>query len=602
MLIPNFNKKEKFGQREIRVEIRPILDVVDVLVQSISIEPVNKMSSVIELSMSLSNKDKGIDILTQIVENYNEDAIEDKSQIGKSTSKFITHRLSIIKNELEIVDKDAENYKKTNDLTNLEEESKEFFKTVSESDKSLFEAETQLKLVEYMIQEIKSQKGNFELIPGNLGFQDISIAALTQNYNEVLLDRNKILRGSSLRNPLVQNMDAQLITLKQNINESLKNLKKSFQITLRELNNQERLINLKVSSIPQKEREYKNIQRQQGIKEALYLYLLQKQEETEISLTVTNSNSKIIDHAYASNKPVSPKRNIVFLVSLLLGVLVPFGIIYLIDIFDTKLHSRKDLEKNVSVPILGDIPLHDGKEVIVVKEGSRSSAAEAFRLLRTNLDFLLTGVDHNCKSIFLTSTTSGEGKSFVSVNLACTLALSGKKVALVGMDLRAPKITEYLGLANKPGVSNFIKDTELKADDIKISIKTFENLDVYSSGIIPPNPAELLLTARVEELFTNLKENYDYLIVDTAPVNMVTDTLLITKYADMFIYVARAGYLDKRLLQIPQNLYIDKRLPNMAMLINASDFKKSYGYGAYGAYGYGEVDIKPWWKTFFKKG
>jgi len=249
---------------------------------------------------------------------------------------------------------------------------------------------------------------------------------------------------------------------------------------------------------------------------------------------------------------------------------------------------------------LGDIPINDTDENIVVKEGSRSSTAEAFRLLRTNLDFMLSGVDSSCKSLFVTSTISGEGKSFISVNLASALALSGKKVALVGMDLRAPKITEYIGVYKKKGITNYIKDTTVELEDLKTTLKDHDKLDIYSSGIIPPNPAELLMHSRVQEMFEKLREEYDYLVVDTAPVNPVTDTLMISEYADMFVYVARAGVLDKRFLTIPQSLYKDKRLPNMAMLINGSDYKKGYGYGAYGAYGsygYGaSSEEKRWWK------
>ena len=282
---------------------------------------------------------------------------------------------------------------------------------------------------------------------------------------------------------------------------------------------------------------------------------------------------------------------------------------YVKDLLDTKLHSRKDIESFVTAPILGDIPINSTDKMIVVKEGERSSVAEAFRLLRTNLDFMLTETNNNCKTIFVTSTTSGEGKSFVATNLACTLSLSGKKVALLGMDLRKPKITDYLGVPNQRGVSNFIIDKDMQFQDLGCSMPGYKGMDVIISGVIPPNPAELLLHPKVEILFTQLQAKYDYVVVDTAPVSLVTDTLMISKYADMTIYVSRAGYLDKRLLSVPEMLYNEKRLPNMAMLINASDHNRGYGYGAYGAYGgyggyggygYGQEKELPWWKKIFK--
>ena len=587
--------------KEIRIQLIPIEDVVDDLVKDVQVTPADKkMSSVLVLSSQHAVKKKGIAILDRLVDNYNEDAINDKSAVEQKTSEFITNRLQIIKEELFLVDKLAENYKKDNQLTDIVEESKSFFETVNSSDQALFDATTQLKLVDYMVDYLQSQEKSFELIPVNLGFSDVSISVLTSEYNAVVLERNRLLRNSSPTNPMVINLDAQLKSFQQSLTESLRNLKASLQITLRELVKNDNRINDKIANLPTQEREYKNIARQLGIKESLYLYLLQKQEETEISLAVKTPNSKVIDRAYASKDPVSPKPKIIFLAALLLGLLFPFGILYVKDLLDTKLHNRQDMEHYVTAPILGDIPINDTDENIVVKEGERSSTAEAFRLLRTNLDFMLTETGKNSKTIFVTSTTSGEGKSFVATNLACTLSLSGKKVALLGMDLRAPKITEYLNVPNKRGVSNFIIDKDMQFEDLGFPMPGFKEMDVFISGVIPPNPAELLLHSKVEILFTQLQAKYDYVVVDTAPVSLVTDTLMISKYADMTIYVSRAGYLDKRMLSFPEMLYNEKRLNNMAMLINASDYQRGYGYGVYGSYGYGQEKELPWWKKVFK--
>ncbi|WP_139956314.1 GumC family protein [Flavicella sediminum] len=598
------NKKYKdvFLNKQVRVKVSSIHAEVDNIVSGIQINPVDKFfsSSVLLLSMKSPVLQKGIDIIDKLVDNYNSETIRDKSEVNLNTSIFISKRLVLIKDDLERIDKEIESYKRINNITDISSETTNIYRTLDIDEREVFEISTQLSLIELMDSYFEQSNTDYQLIPTNLGFKDESLLLQVEQFNEIVLKRNKLLRNSRRNNPLVLEFNGQLSNYQKSLRESFTNLKRSLQTTLTNLKEKSAVNNSRISEIPGKEREFKNILRQQTIKEELYLYLLQKQEEIEISLAVTTSNSKIIDHAHGSLKPISPKKNIVVLSALLLGLIIPFGVIYLNDMLDTKLHTRKDLEENVSAPILGDIPINDTGENIVVKEGGRSSTAEAFRLLRTNLDFLLTGVEENCKSLFITSTTSGEGKSFVSVNLACTLALSGKKVALVGMDLRAPKITEYLGLPNTKGITNYIKDENINVFDLKFNIPGYDNLDIYSSGIIPPNPAELLLNQRVEDLFAKLKEKYDYIVVDTAPVNLVTDTLLVSKYADLFIYVSRAGFLDKRLLAIPQNLYTDKRLPNMAMLINASDYKKSYGYGAYGAYGYGEVEKLPWWKTIFK--
>ena len=595
-----------FG-KEIRIQLKPIERVVAELANEVQVIPVDEMmSTVLVLSTKHAVKKKGMAILNRLVDNYTDDAINDKSAVEQKTSEFITKRLQLIKEELFLVDELAENYKKDNQLTDIVEESKTFSETVSRSEQALFDATTQLKLADYMVDYIQSQEKSFELIPVNLGFSDVSISVLTSEYNAVVLERNRLLRNSSPTNPMVINLDAQLKSFQQSLTESLRNLKASLQITLRELVRNDNRINDKIANLPTQEREYKNIARQLGIKESLYLYLLQKQEETEISLAVTTANSKVIDRAYASKNPVSPKPKIVYLAAILLGLLLPFGFLYVKDLLDTKLHSRKDMESLVTAPILGDIPINSTDKNIVVKEGERSSVAEAFRLLRTNLDFMLTDADKNSKTIFVTSTTSGEGKSFIASNLACALSLSGKKVALLGMDLRKPKITDYLDVPNQRGVSNFIIDKDMQFQDLGFPMPGYKGMDVFISGVIPPNPAELLLHPKVDVLFTQLQAKYDYVVVDTAPVSLVTDTLMISKYADMSIYVSRAGYLDKRMLSFPEMLYNEKRLPNMAMLINASDHNRGYGYGAYGAYGgyggygYGQEKLLPWWKKIFK--
>ena len=598
------NKKvsNDYEIKDFRISFKPSRKVVDGLVKNIQVAPIDKQSSVLQLSMKHAVRKKAEDIINTLIVNYNADAINDKSEVGERTSSFISDRLSKIEEELDIVDKRVESYKKDNKLTNVEEESTLFVEQVSENEKALFETTTQLRLVDFMDEYIQKNGASYELLPANLGFQDASIAVLLEQYNEVVLQRNKILYGSSASNPMVKNLEYQLDSYQVSLKESLVNLKASLNITLRELNKQDRKFNDKIKGIPTKEREYRNIQREQGIKEALYLYLLQKQEETDISLAVTTANSKVIDVAYGSDIPVAPRKMIILLAAIIIGMIIPFGVIYINDLLDNKLHTRKDLEAMLSVPILGDIPLKETKENIVITKDGRSSTAEAFRLLRTNLDFMLTATNKKKgKTIFLTSTVSGEGKSFVSINLACTLALSGKKVALLGMDLRAPKITEYISVYNGKGVTNYIMDESLGLDDLKINLPKHQGLDIFPSGIIPPNPAELLMHPRVDELFAKVQEEYDYIVVDTAPVNLVTDTLMISDRADLFMYVTRANYLDKRLLAVPQNLYNEKRLPNMAMLINGTDYKKGYGYGNYGAYGYGHVEKGPWWKEIFKR-
>jgi capsular exopolysaccharide synthesis family protein len=465
-------------------------------------------------------------------------------------------------------------------------------------EKEVLELNTQLKLAEYVSDYVNANPG--ELIPANLGIGDASVDGNTEKYNQLVLERNRILKGSSEINPVIVNLNGQIKNLEESIKQSLVNSKTALKISLNAIKGQQSKFASTISEVPKQERMFRDMQRQQQIMETIYLYLLQKREENAITMAVTLPSAKIIDTAYGSNTPVAPKRNIIYLAALLLGLLIPFGVIYVLTLLDNKVHSRKDLESMIKAPILGDVPNTKSEDKIVVSDSDRSSVAESFRLLRTNINFMLTGVKQGGKTIFVTSTLSGEGKTFVSINLAAVLSLTDKKVRLIGADIRKPKIGEYLELKYEKGLTHFLMDNAIKPTDIIESV-TAMNFDFISSSLIPPNPSELLMNGRFEEVLAYGKQHYDYVIVDTAPVNLVTDTLLLGHLADMFIYVVRANYLDKRLLSIPKMMYEEKRLPNMAMLINGTDLERGYGYG----YGYGgyseEVIMKPWYKTLFSK-
>ncbi|MGB0880109.1 MAG: polysaccharide biosynthesis tyrosine autokinase, partial [Polaribacter sp.] len=493
---------------------------------------------------------------------------------------------------------DVKNYRTKNKITGISKEAELALENASRNNEKIIGIRTELNLAKW-IQENIEQQSEDESLPQNLGFTDTNISQSIMTYNELVSKRNRLSISAGDKNPLLVQYQSEIVTLKSNIKKSISNLIYSLEAKLNQLNEEASKVNARVSSIPVIERGFIDIAREQEIISGLYSYLLKKKEETAISLAVTVPNAKTIDVAYGSDIPVSPKRKIIYLGASLLGVLIPFIIIYLINILNTKVHSKKDIQNNLSVPFLGDIPKSETKDKFIIGKEARSSISEAFRLIRTNLDFMLTS-KKTTKFIFTTSTTSGEGKSFISINLAATLALSDKRILLMGMDLRAPKVTEYLNIENKKGVTNYLTDRNLKLDDIKFNIPELGSLDIISSGIIPPNPAELLISEGVERLFNEVKNYYyyDYVIVDTAPINLVTDTLLISKYADMFLYVVRANYLDKRLLAIPEELYTEKRLKNMAIVLNDVDPRKGYGYG-YGGYGYGQQEEKPWYKKIF---
>ncbi|MFV8465665.1 GumC family protein [Flavobacterium sp. LB1P62] len=580
----------------IDILITPLESVVHSFKNRLKVSPLSKTSSVVEISIVDPLLEKAEEFLDNLVLNYNQDAVADKNFISENTSLFINNRLALITEELDGVEQNVQNFKSTNRLTDIETEAKLFIEGSGEYNKKVVETDIQLNVIASMLDFMKKSKKS-DLLPTNIIAGTGDASELVNSYNQLVLDRNRILKSATDANPSVIKMDEQLSSLKSNVATSLMRMQSSLNIQKRDLNSQEGLLNNKIGKIPVQERKFRMIARQQKVKEELYLYLLQKREETAISLSATEPNARVIDAAKGSKIPVAPKRSIIYFVALLLGILVPFAIIYFIDLLDTKIKSRLDLDGKTQIPFIGDVPTSDSPSEIIRSE-SRTSSAEALRIIRTNLEFMLGKVpDGQAKTIFLTSTFPKEGKTFVSVNLAATFALSGKKVLLIGMDIRNPRLDEYLTLPDR-GFTNYLSSKDLVLEDLIVKYDGYEDFHVMPAGVIPPNPAELLMSKKVEVFFKDLKSQYDYIIVDTAPVSLVTDTLLIAKYADCFIYVARANFLEKRMLNVPNALYKEKKLPNMCILLNDTDSTKGYGYG----YGYGiKVEKEPWYKTLFKK-
>ncbi|MFK8058546.1 MAG: GumC family protein [Polaribacter sp.] len=584
---------EKYSRIYIKFAASKV-NIVDSYKSRIKITPTNKNSSVLKVSLNDPVIRKAEDFLNELIKQYNFDAVNDKNEVSKKTKQFIEDRLKTVGIELSSIQDNVKKYKTKFGVSGLVKEGELALEAVSKSKDKIIEAEIQLNITKWMQESLESSLDFNSILPSNMVVSDLSISKSIEEYNKLILLRNKTSRSAGAENPIILELESQISSLRKNLKLSLNNLKSSLELQLKRLNTDALRIESKVSSIPLIERGIIDIKRQQEIFSGLYSYLLKKKEETSISLAVTVPNAKIIDTAYGYNNPVSPKKSVVYLAALIIGILIPFLLVYIKNLLDTKIHSRKDIEDLTAIPFLGDIPHSETKEKIVIGSDTRSSTAEAFRLIRTNLDFILanTNTNTNSNTIFITSTTSGEGKSFISINLAAALSLSNKKVLLIGLDLRAPKVTEYLGISERKGVTNFITNKDISLDSVKFTIPEIQGLEIIASGVIPPNPAELLLTSRVNDLFDEVKKDYDYIIVDTAPVNLVTDTLLVAKYADMFLYVTRANYLDKRLLNVPQTLYLEKKLPNMSIVLNDTDLKRGYGYGM-------EDEKEPWYKKLF---
>ncbi len=602
VVLKSTNNSKKTSDYDINVVFTRMRDVTQKYKNALVIAPVGKNTSIIELTMTDPVKEKAEDILNTVVEIYNNEAIADKNLISQNTEKFIEERIKLISNELGDVEKKKEGFMETNQITDVGSQAELYVQNAVLYEKQLIDTETQIAIVQSMIDFMKTIEID-QLVPINVIPLEGNTSTLINEHNALVLTRNRLLPSASLKNPRIIDMDNNIREYIENIKVSLKTQLSSLNIRKRDLEVQNSKLSGKISQVPGQTRRFRGIERQQQIKETLYLYLLQKREEIAMALAVTPPNAKVIDSASAMEAPVSPKNNIIYLGAFVLGLLIPVSIIFADDFLDTKIKNRNDVESIVSVPFLGDIPKSETSDEII-NTNSRSSSAEAIRIVRTNLEFLLGSVPAGrAKTIFVTSTLPKEGKTFVAVNLATTIALSNQKVLLIGLDIRNPKIDQYVNIPGA-GLTNYIAQKEGNVHDYIVKLDGYENLHVLPSGVIPPNPVELLLNQQVDRMFDQLKLEYEYIIVDTAPVSVVTDTLLIAKHADAFIYVMRANYLDKRLLKLAESFYREKKLPNMSIVLNDTIWKKSsrYGYG-YG-YGYGyaaDVEKKPWYKEIFSK-
>jgi len=581
------------------ISVNSLNSAVTSLQLLLNVTKINKEYKILLISLKGAVVDRNNDIINEFIFQHGLEEIKDKNKIAENTRDFIKERMIFISRELSQVDSASLQFKTDNKLIDVATNSQLLLKKETEIEKEIIETNIQLELVRFMDEMINQNEGVDKLLPSNLGFEDQSIATMIVSYNTMVLERNRLLLGSSVQNPSVLKLEGQLTNIKQSLESSLKNIVSTADMKLKVLNSKAQGYNSKLTSIPGYEKEYRDILRQQQIKETLYLYLLEKREENEIALVATIPSSKVLDEAYCNGEPVSPNKKIILLGALLLGFLIPIGVIYIVDLLDNKVHSTVDLDKH-SLAHVAVIPLSKENIKLVALDNPRSVLSEAFRILRTNVSFLFAKVKEKGNVILVTSTIAGEGKTSVSLNLAHSLALTGKKTVIIGLDLRAPKLLEYLELSKgAKGVSDFIVNPNISASKISIRIDGTENLYMIPSGTTPPNPSELLMKPRLNELFEQVKNDFDYVIIDSAPVGLVTDTLVASHFADTTLYVVRANKLEKEMLKLPARLHKEKKLTNMSVVLNGVGGKKGRTYGFEYGYGYGddfESDNKKWWK------
>jgi len=565
------------------VTINSVDDRVAALMNQLNIAPSNKMVSIIDLGFKYNLPKKGEDILNTLIKKYSQANLNDKNAIADSTYHFIKERLNKIASELGDVENEVEVFKKRNQLADMTEQGKLLVQTSSEFTTELAKAETQVTILNDLEKYLKENGNNKRVFPSSLIPADMVFGNLMSQYNSLLVEREKQLLSVTEESPFIQNIDKQIAGLKNDILTNIQSAKNTAIATRNKLKSQVNAADSQISDVPQIEKNYLKLARNQQIKQELYIFLMQKAEETAISKTSNNSIAKIIDPPKSQNSPISPKKQIIYLAGIFAGLAIPILIILAQSLLNTTINTKEDIVALTQVPVIGEINHNDSSDNLIVANQSRSAISEQFRALRTNLSFYLK--NSNQKAILVTSSMSGEGKSFSAINLANTLALTGKKVLLMELDLRKPGLSAKLNISNTIGFSNYTIDNNVTIKDIVKPLTINKNMFIISSGPLPPNPAETLMSERMPELISQLKFEFDYIIMDAPPIGIIADAQLLSAYCDVTLYIVRQKVTQKQQLNIVEELYSSSKMTNLGIVVN-DIVGKDYGYGyRYGNYG-----------------
>ncbi len=572
---PNLLKVRQTADKKIIIRFRDPKDLVRQLSSSLAVVPVKKDGNVLQISLVDALPERGMAVVNKLLEDYNREGLEDKNLVATNTIAFLDNRLKYLTVELSGVEKNVEEYKRQNEVADVSTQASNYVQQASENNQKLSDWATQIDVLESIEDYLGKGNSQLKVVPSTLGIQDQTLLGLIGKFNDLQMERERMLRTTEPGNPLVQTMTEQIANLRSNILENLRNIKNGLVITSNNLKASSRQFSSHIRNVPVIERELTEINRQQAIKQNLYVYLLQKREEAALVLAATISSLRVIDSATVEPFPVSPNKRLMYLVALLLGLGVPFAGIYVKDLLNDKVRTRQDVEQLTRTPILGELA-HNTDGTVAVTKNNRSPAAETFRFIRANLSF--AAVSRENKVLLVTSGMGGEGKTFFSINLGASLVLAGKRVLLLELDLRKPALSKELDLTAGPGLTDYLVSNDLLVHDIvKISNKV-PGLMVISSGPIPPNPAELMMSPKLARLMAELRQSFDHIIIDTAPVGLVADALGLGPLIDSAIYLVRQNYTYKKQLAIIDNIHRANSLIHSMIVLNDVADNGTYGY------------------------
>ena len=619
-IIPNEGDEgNSFLNGKFTVGWQPLGDVANYIAGSLAINQINQQATILTLSFEGENADLGNQVLNTLMSVYDSSIIEDKTRINANTLSFINGQLRLLNDTLKGAQGGLRNYMEENHVFDLEGQSKNYLDNLKDLTKLRDEQDVKTKIIDWLLEYISDRRNSYELVPTSLGIQEPVLVPLVTEYNQLQLQRESNLKTTPATNPLITNLEVTIERVRKNIYQALLNVKQSYLITNSKLEEHEKELQGNIRGLPGKSMQLVNKERQQRILEELFSLLLQKKLETQISSASTVSNTSVIRPAVGEGSRISPDVKKTFLLYFFFGLLIPLGIIAIIEVMRDKVTGRMDVEKHTTIPILGEVGHSDQQQALVLTKNSRRFISEQFRIIRTNLHYVISKKEKPV--IMITSSFGGEGKSFISTNIGAAMALAENQTVIMEFDIRKPKIVSGLELKRKMGITNYLIGSA-KFEDLLVKVEGLDNLYVIPCGPIPPNPSELLLDPRLDNLMEEVKKRFDVVIMDTAPVGLVSDAMNLSRFADCTLYIVRQSYTFRKQVPFIDELYVQNKLPKMSVLINDVKMEGGYysgayrtGYGYYGGYGYAgesgyfEEDrsvsrspfkqIRRWWKRWF---